>query len=199
MTKTRALGPDVRKLFSYMELPIGATAVGLPEGRKTGLWRYIRPVLNEKISPCQQACPAGNWIQRFVGATAKGDLNEAWSVLRLENPFPGVCGRVCYHPCEEVCNRKQLDDAISIRSIERALAERFFSESLKPPIIQERQNKKTAVVGAGPAGLACAYFLSILGYDVTIFEAQTELGGIPHSAIPTYRPVSYTHLRAHET
>jgi NADPH-dependent glutamate synthase beta subunit-like oxidoreductase len=187
MKKIKALGPDIQNLHTYRELPIGATAVGLPKGRKTGLWRYMRPTISEKISPCQEACPAGNWIQRFVASTASGDLDEAWGALKLENPFPGVCGRVCYHPCEEFCTRKEFDGATSIHLIERTLADNFFKKRLTPPVIIKKQGKKTAVVGSGPAGLACAYFLRVLGYEVILFEAQNELGGIPQTGIPAYR------------
>lgn len=187
MTKSKALGPDVQNLCTYIELPIGDTAIGLPEGRKTGLWRYMRPTFEEKVPPCQDECPLGNWIQRFITELNHGNLDEAWSVLRLENPFPGVCGRLCYHPCEAACNRKELDGATSIQAIERYLADHFFDKQVKPHMIREKQGKKIAVVGSGPAGLSCAYFLTLLGYDVTVFEARNELGGIPQIAIPAYR------------
>jgi NADPH-dependent glutamate synthase beta subunit-like oxidoreductase len=187
MKEMKALGPDIQQLYTYIELPIGATAIGRPEGRKTGLWRYTRPKFGEKIPPCQEACPVGNWIQRFVGAAAKRDLDEAWSAVILENPFPGVCGRVCYHSCEDSCNRNQYDGATSIHLVERAIADAFFEKPLEPPIIREKRGKKVAIVGSGPAGLACAYFLRIMGYEVTLFEARGELGGIPRLAIPRYR------------
>ncbi len=188
MTKLKQIGPDVQKRYTYLELPIGDTAIGLPPvRRKTGLWRYLRPVFEFKIPPCQDACPLGNWIQRFVIELSQGNLDEAWSALKLENPFPGVCGRVCYHPCETPCNRKELDGTISIQAIERYLADHFFDKKMKMPKFREKQGKKTAVVGSGPAGLACAHFLTLLGYDVTLFEAQKELGGISQIAIPAYR------------
>jgi NADPH-dependent glutamate synthase beta subunit-like oxidoreductase len=119
--------------------------------------------------------------------TSEGNLDDAWWALKLENPFPGVCGRVCHHPCEASCNRNELEGATSIHGIERYLADHFSGKQVKPPILREKQGKKTAVVGSGPAGLACAYFLSLLGYDVTVFEARNELGGIPQIAIPSYR------------
>lgn len=187
MSVPKALGPDTQKLYTYIELPIGATAIGLPPGRKTGLWRYMRPTFEEKIPPCQEACPLGNWVQRFVIGVSQGNLAEAWWALRLENPFPGVCGRVCYHPCEEACNRKELDGVTSVQAIERYLADHFFDKYIKPPILREKQAKKTAVVGSGPAGLACAYFLALMGYEVTVFEALNELGGVPQIGIPAYR------------
>ncbi len=187
MNKPEALGPDIQNLYTYTELPIGATSIGLPPGRKTGLWRYIRPVFEEKIPPCQDECPLGNWIQRFVMMVTQDKLDEAWRALRLENPFPGICGRVCYHPCEEACNRKEVDGSTSIQAIERYLADHFFNASFTLPIRREKRGKKTAVVGSGPAGLSCAYFLAVMGYEVSLFEALNELGGIPRIGIPTYR------------
>jgi len=192
MTKSkgseRPLGPDVQKLYTYFELPVGANAIGLPpETRKTGLWRYMRPTMADKSPPCQEECPLGNWIQRFLREVSEGSLDEAWRALKLENPFPGICGRVCHHPCEASCNRKELDGATSVRGIERYLADHFLEKEVEPPLMRQKQGKKTAVVGSGPAGLACAYFLTLLGYEVTLFEARNEVGGIPQMAIPSYR------------
>jgi NADPH-dependent glutamate synthase beta subunit-like oxidoreductase len=188
MTKSKALGPDPLKLFTYIELPIGATAIGIPpERRKTGLWRYMRPAFQEMVPPCKEGCPLGNWIDRFIFGVNNKDLDQAWWALRLENPFPGVCGRVCYHPCQESCNRKDIDDAISIQAIERYLADHFFDKKSKPLRLRKRQGKKTAVVGSGPAGLSCAYFLALMGYDATVFEAQADPGGMMGQVIPRYR------------
>ncbi len=187
MAKPKALGPDIQELYTYVELPIGATAIGLPPGRKTGLWRYTKPLIKAKIPPCQTACPAGNWIQKFVSETGSENLGEAWQALILENPFPGVCGRVCYHPCELSCNRKELDSATSIHATERYLADHFFEKRPTLPLPKAKQNKKVAVVGSGPAGLAGAYFLAMMGYETVVYEARNELGGIPQIGIPRYR------------
>ncbi len=188
MTQSKALGPDPLKLYTYMELPIGATAIGIPpERRKTGLWRYMRPSFQEMVPPCLEGCPLGNWIDRFISGVDNKELDKAWWALRLENPFPGVCGRVCYHPCQESCNRKDMDGAISIQAMERYLADHFFDKKSKPLRPRKRQGKKTAVVGSGPAGLSCAYFLALMGYDATVFEAQTEPGGMMGQVIPIYR------------
>jgi len=188
MTKSKALGPDLLKRYTYIELPIGATAIGIPPERtRTGLWRYMRPSFEEMLPPCQKACPSGNWIHRVISGVNNEELDQAWWALRLENPFPGVCGRVCYHPCQESCNRKDMDGAISIQAIERYLADHFFDKKTKPLGVRKKQEKKTAVVGSGPAGLACAYFLALMGYDVTVFEAQAEPGGMMGQVIPRYR------------
>ncbi|MFH1351891.1 MAG: NAD(P)-binding protein [Pseudomonadota bacterium] len=188
MNELKHMGPDVTKRYSYKELPIGNVGIGLPPvRRKTGLWRYMRPEYEAKIPPCQDACPLGNWIQRFLQGVGQESLSEAWESLILENPFPGVCGRVCHHPCEGVCNRKDVDEGLSVQALERNLADQFFDKPFAPPVLRDKQDKKVAVVGAGPAGLACAYFLTLMGYPVTLFEARAELGGIPQTAIPPYR------------
>ena len=188
MTQSKALGPDPLKLYTYSDLPIGATAIGIPpEKRKTGLWRYMRPAFLERIPPCQEGCPLGNWIDRFNAGVTDKELDQAWWALRLENPFPGVCGRVCYHPCQESCNRKDMEGALSIQAMERHLADHFFHKKSKPLRLGKNQGKKTAVVGSGPAGLSCAYFLALMGYDVTVFEAQADPGGMLSQVIPRYR------------
>ncbi len=188
MTHSKALGPDPIRLRTYMELPIGATAIGIPPGRtKTGLWRYMRPAFQEMTPPCLGGCPLGNWINRFISGVTNKEIDQAWWALRLENPFPGVCGRVCYHPCQESCNRKDMDGALSIQAIERYLADHFFDRRSEPIRLREGQDKKIAVVGSGPAGLSCAYFLALMGYGVTVFEAQTEPGGMMGQVIPRYR------------
>ncbi|UCD79941.1 MAG: FAD-dependent oxidoreductase [Desulfobacterales bacterium] len=187
MTQPKALGPDIQQLYTYYELPIGATAIGLPPGRSTGLWRYTKPLFRVKVPPCQHACPAGNWIQKFIAKTGAEQFDDAWEALTLENPFPGLCGRVCYHPCELSCNRQELDGATAIHSAERYLADHFFQQPLTPPLIREKQHKKVAIVGSGPAGLACAYFLIMMGYETIVYEANNELGGMPQIGIPRYR------------
>lgn len=192
MTRLKANGPDsqldIEHLYTFEELPIGTTATGMPaKSRETGLWRYLRPKFEEKISPCHLACPLGNWIQKFLEELAADKKNEAWQTLRLENPFPGVCGRVCYHPCQESCNRKNLDEPVLIHAVERSLADYFFDRTIVSPIKMDQLESKVAVVGSGPAGLACAYFLRLMGHKVTLFEARNELGGILQIGIPAYR------------
>jgi NADPH-dependent glutamate synthase beta subunit-like oxidoreductase/Pyruvate/2-oxoacid:ferredoxin oxidoreductase delta subunit len=120
--------------------------------------------------------------------TAQGLFKEAWETILRENPFPGVCGRVCFHPCEGVCNRGEFDDPIAIHVVERFLADTAERNDLKP--LLERlpsRTEKVAVVGAGPSGLAAAWFLSRLGYACDVFEAAQEAGGILRWGIPLYR------------
>ena len=127
-------------------------------------------------APCQESCPAGNPIPQFLYLASDGRYNEALQTLLKENPFPGVCGRVCFHPCEVDCNRGQYDESVSIRAMERYVSDTASNQlpNLKPK--RDEDSKKIAIVGAGPAGLSCAYFLSLLGHQVTIFEAKRNQG-----------------------
>jgi len=188
MVDMKASGPNILKQYTYRELPIGAVSIGMdPIGRKTGLWRYHRPSLVEKIPPCEKYCPLGNWVQRFLAETADNRIEEAWQTLKLENPFPGVCGRICPHPCEESCNRRDLGGSISIRILERFISDHFFNRRYVPSLPKAAEHKEIAVIGSGPAGLSFAYFAALMGHKITIFESRPTLGGIPYLGIPDYR------------
>jgi NADPH-dependent glutamate synthase beta subunit-like oxidoreductase len=142
----------------------------------------------EATSPCGFNCPAGNNIQGYVSLAAKGKYREALALIKETSPFPSICGRVCHHPCESDCNRKQIDEAVSIQSVERFLADTDMASCERyVPARKERKGLKTAVVGSGPAGLTCAYYLAKEGYDVTVFEKATKPGGMLTMAIPSYR------------
>jgi 2-oxoacid:acceptor oxidoreductase delta subunit (pyruvate/2-ketoisovalerate family) len=158
------------------------------ESNKTGSWRFLRPQFDEKTSPCSAACPAGEDIARIEMLSAQGAFKEAWEMILRENPFPGVCGRVCPHPCEAVCNRSEFDEAISIHAIERFLAETANRYDLKPSLPRLTAKKqRIAIVGAGPAGLSASYFLALLGYSCDVFEVMPEPGGVLRWGIPIYR------------
>ena len=158
------------------------------ESNKTGSWRFLRPQFDEKTSPCSVACPAGEDIARIEMLSAQGSFKEAWELILRENPFPGVCGRVCPHPCEGVCNRKEFDESIAIHAIERFLAETATRYDLKPILPRLAAKKqRIAIVGAGPAGLSVSYFLALLGYSSDVFEAMPEPGGVLRWGIPIYR------------
>ena len=158
------------------------------ENNKTGSWRYLRPRYEEKTAPCSAACPAGEDIGRIEMLVTQGLFKEAWETILRENPFPGVCGRVCFHPCEGSCNRGEFDDPIAIHSLERFLADTAERNDLKPLLERLPQRpEKVAIAGAGPSGLAAAWFLSRLGYSCDVFEAAPEAGGILRWGIPPYR------------
>jgi NADPH-dependent glutamate synthase beta subunit-like oxidoreductase len=139
-------------------------------------------------APCSSGCPAGNDIPSYLSSLRDESLPEAAEILLNSNPLASITGRVCPHSCETECNRGELDEALSIRSIERFLGDYILDNSDKyfqPPARHSR--KKVAVVGSGPAGLSAAFYLRKLGYGVTIFESQEEAGGILTYGIPPYR------------
>ena len=138
--------------------------------------------------PCRAACPAGVNAQGYIALISQGKFNEALEVLRKTMPFAGVCGRVCTHPCEIDCERGKVDEPVSIRSLKRFMADYELEVGReKAAPIEKTKEDKVAIVGSGPAGLACAYDLVRLGYPVTVFEAAPESGGLLRYGIPEYR------------
>ncbi len=172
---------------SAEEMPPMPASIATTLYNKTGSWRYLRPVYRNRIPPCNDACPAGEDIVAYLDLVVEGRFREAWQVLRQENPFPGVCGRVCPHPCEGQCNRQRLGGAISIHAVERFLSDWAAEQGLTPPASKPTRPERVAVVGAGPAGLSCAYHLARKGYPVTVYEALSEPGGMLRTGIPRYR------------
>ena len=139
-------------------------------------------------SPCKIACPAHISVQGYVALIASGKYKEALDLIREENPFPAICGRVCTHPCETSCTRGQLDEPISICQLKRFVADEVMqSGNDTPPKPIESKNKKVAVVGSGPGGLSAAYYLALWGYQPTVFEALPIAGGMLAVGIPSYR------------
>ena len=153
---------------------------------KTGQWSSRKAFYRQKISPCREACPAGNDIPAMLSYAAKGDFDTALASLLMENPLPAVCGRVCYHPCQMKCNRTQFDETVEIRSLERAIADLGKAD---PRMFSNPEDRKTTVgvVGSGPAGLSAAYFLRLFGHKVAIFESRPDPGGVLRYGIPEYR------------
>jgi len=137
-------------------------------------------------APCVNACPAGINIQGYVQLVSQGKYQEATRLIMERLPLPRVLGRICPHPCESECRRKELDEAIAIRDLKRFAADHADLNALDPPSIEERK-EKVAVIGSGPSGLTVAYYLRLKGYQVTIFEALEVLGGMLRVGIPDYR------------
>ncbi len=139
-------------------------------------------------APCKTACPAHIAVQGYIQLAAQGRYLEALQLIKKENPFPAVCGRICPHACESECTRGMLDAPIAIDEIKKFIADRELqAESRLIPEKRYDYGKKMAVVGAGPAGLSCAYFLALDGYKVTVFEKQEKLGGMLTLGIPAFR------------
>ena len=153
---------------------------------KTGTWRTMRPVYKNMLSPCRAACPAGNDIQGYIDRVKQGEFREGLELIKKTNPLPAVLGRVCYHPCEEKCNRGEFDEAIAIHNVERFLGD-YGLVLPREKEVREKREEKIAIIGSGPAGLSCAYHLARMGYRVTIFEAQPVPGGMLAVGIPDYR------------
>jgi NADPH-dependent glutamate synthase beta subunit-like oxidoreductase len=158
------------------------------ESNKTGSWSFIQPSYQDKTAPCSAACPCGTDIPRVEAYATEGKHDLAWRTILMENPLPGVCGRVCFHPCEKACNRGELDTPIAINNLERFLADTAFREEAATGIGPgTATGKRVAILGSGPAGLSAAYFLARLGHACEIFEAAPEPGGILRWGIPAYR------------
>ncbi|MCB1502024.1 MAG: NAD(P)-binding protein [Bauldia sp.] len=151
-----------------------------------GPQRWQHPAWIDHLPPCNQACPAGENIQGWLAHARAGDFEAAWRTLVSDNPLPGAHGRACYHPCEGSCNRKDLDEAVGIHAVERFLGDMAIEAgwSIAPG---EPTGQKVLVIGAGPAGLSCAWHLRRLGHDVEIRDAMAEPGGMLHYGIPAYR------------
>ena len=139
-------------------------------------------------SPCRASCPAHVSVQGFIALMNEGKYREALELFKKDHPFPGICGRVCHHPCEEVCTRTEVEQPLAIQHLHRFLADWDMArENYYVPEKKEAKNEKVAIVGSGPAGLTCAYFLAIEGYQVTVFEKFPVLGGMLTVGIPSYR------------
>jgi NADH-quinone oxidoreductase subunit F len=142
------------------------------------------------ISPCQHTCPVGINVPKYVAHVASGEYLESVETIRERNPFPAICGRICHHPCESKCRRGELDAPVAIRSLKRFVSDWYFdhaSELPDPEPFPRTKHQNVAVVGAGPTGLSCAYFLAKMGYGATVFEALPVGGGMLSVALPEFR------------
>jgi len=171
-----------------MQKPFAITLdPGSSLANKTGTWRTERPVYVNRLPPCNAQCPAGEDIQGWLFHAESGDYESAWRHLTQDNPFPATMGRVCYHSCEGVCNRGQLDAAVGINSVERFLGDEALKRGWKLDGPTAETGKQVLVVGAGPCGMSAAYHLRRLGHAVTVLEAGPLMGGMMRFGIPKYR------------
>ena len=171
-----------------MEKPFAITLeVETSLANHTGSWRVERPQYVNLMPPCNNACPAGENIQNWLYVAEDGSYEAAWKSLIIENPFPAIMGRVCYHPCQTACNRAQLDEAVGINSVERFLGDLAIEKGWAIPVTAPPSGFHVLIIGSGPAGLSAAYHLRRLGHEVTVREAANALGGMMRWGIPKYR------------
>lgn len=149
------------------------------------------PEYHTAPSPCRGACPVGGRIAEWIHQVGNGDMFGAWQTLTDNNPFPAIAGRICHHPCEVACNRRQLDETVGICSLERFVGDKALEQGWGFPLPEVEQAKSVAVVGGGPAGLSAAYQLRRRGYAVTVIEKTPQLGGLLRYGIPGYRLDKY--------
>lgn len=185
--KTDSQHPAPITFTGKSQMPSCTLALGTTEWNQTGTWRYLRPCYVERIPACQHGCPTSNDIEAWIRLSEQGRREEAWEVATLENPFPGIMGRVCFHPCMEGCNRRELGGSVSIQMLERTLSDAMGQELPPAKPFFPSTGKKIAIIGAGPAGLACAYHLTRLGYHACVFDRLPLAGGMLRYGIPEYR------------
>ncbi len=159
----------------------------LHDGALTGPVRDRKPVYVDLLPPCNAGCPAGENIQAWLAHAQAGRPEQAWRQLVGDNPLPAICGRVCYHPCETVCNRASLDSAVSIHAVERFLGDRAFDRGWSFDRPASPTGKRVLIVGGGPSGLSAAYHLARRGHEVEIRDAGEQMGGMMRYGIPAYR------------
>jgi NADPH-dependent glutamate synthase beta subunit-like oxidoreductase len=171
-----------------MDKPFAITLdIGSSLANKTGSWRTEVPRYVHRLPPCNDGCPAGENCQQWLFHAESGDYEAAWRQIMADNPLPAVMGRVCYHPCETVCNRTHLDEAVGINAVERFLGDEAIKLGWTVTIDAPDTGKRVLVIGAGPSGLSAAYHLRRAGHAVTIYDAGPAAGGMMRFGIPRYR------------
>jgi 2-oxoacid:acceptor oxidoreductase delta subunit (pyruvate/2-ketoisovalerate family) len=161
--------------------------VGTSLANHTGSWRTARPEYVDRLPPCNATCPAGENIQSWLYAAEEGDYRGAWEQIMQDNPLPAVMGRACYHTCESACNRGRIDSPVGIHGVERFLGDFALQAGWQVALTAPESGKRVLVLGAGPAGLSCAYHLRRLGHGVTVVDAAGQAGGMLRYGIPRYR------------
>ena len=137
--------------------------------------------------PCVTQCPAHVNVPAYIALAEEGRTAEAVKMIRKDNPFPTACALVCEHPCEERCRRAMVDASLNIRGIKKYIVDTVAADTVETPQPLSATGKRVAVVGAGPSGLTCAYFLALMGHEVVVYEARKKLGGMMRYGIPAYR------------
>ncbi len=175
--------PDSEMVHGVPEVAVSSTTT---MANRTGSWKYTRPVFQDMVAPCNATCAIGVDIEGTMNLVREGRLVEARELLLRENPMPATTGRICDHPCESSCNRKSFDQPVAVHSVERMLGDLALEDPLPAAVVRIRTGK-AAVIGSGPAGLACAYHLVRMGYEVSVFEGDEEPGGTLRYRVPEFQ------------
>ena len=162
------------KIVHLSDLPMTPVTIGDMSFNRTGLWRYLKPVVQDRTAPCRQACPLGMPSPGFINDLANGKPSEALARIMAVNPLPGITGRLCYHPCQARCLRRELDRPIQIQKLGKHLADTAESPEMK---INASPKGRALVLGSGPVGLGAAYFLGLAGLRVTMLDPLERAGG----------------------
>ena len=149
-------------------------------------------IINREIPQCEATCPVNTDVRQYINLIAEGKFEEALETVRKKNPFPSVCGRICHHPCEEMCKRGYVDEPLAIRPLKRFVADIELSKGIDVGAycntpLQKKDKDRVAIIGSGPGGLTAAYDLAIMGYKPTVFEKLPIKGGMLRTCIPDYR------------
>lgn len=187
-----------RKLCAAEPLPekapedTPADTLWLPKRHNVDYRTNRTDVMDEGTAPCKVECPAHIPVQGYIKLASQGKYLEALELIKKENPFPAVCGRICNKKCEDACTRGNVDDPIAIDDIKKFIADKELEEGTRfvPKLLNQIGKpypQKVAIIGAGPAGLSCAYYLAVKGYPVTVFEKEEMLGGMLTMGIPSFR------------
>ena len=174
--------PEISRMA---DLPVVPITIGDMSFNRTGLWRYLMPVVKDRTAPCQAACPLGMPSPDFINDLIQRDASAALGRIMELNPLPGITGRLCYHPCQAKCLRKELDQAVQIQKLEQYAAD-AAGDPLAPP--DAGGQVKAAVLGAGPLGLSAAYFLGRAGVEVTLYDPLEQAGGFLSALDPSKLP-----------
>ena len=172
-------------LRTWKDFPPLNLSLGNMRPNLTGSWRYLKLLYEDKVPACQNACPAGNDIEGWIKLIQKGHIEDAYWHLKREEPFPAVLGRACFRFCEPACNRAPFDHCVGIQALERYIGD-HGSPLGHHPDLSDLHVQTPAVVGSGPGGMSAAYHARMLGFRVTVFEKEEQMGGLLRLGIPAY-------------